>query len=115
MKVKLIVTAAWVLASAVTTHAHAADAVVTSPDGRVGIRIAADGASFSVMRRGETLIATSKLGLDLDGVPALGALVLESRKDVLVDNQIALIATKAANARDHYRGSTLAFREATDG
>ncbi|HJV62184.1 MAG TPA: glycoside hydrolase family 97 protein, partial [Albitalea sp.] len=66
---------------------------------------------FSIARRGETVIAASPLGLDLEGAPAFGALKLESREDALVDRTIPLVATKAANARDHYRGATLTFRE----
>jgi alpha-glucosidase len=91
------------------------DAVLASPDGRVAIRIADDGATFTVTRRGETVIAASALGLELDGSPALGALALESRKDVAVDRTIPLVATKASSARDRYRGATLAFREAGGG
>jgi len=94
--------------------AQAADAVITSPDGRVALRIADDGSQFSVSRRGEAVIAASPLGLDLDG-PALGALTLESRHDVAEDRVIPLVATKAATARDHYRGATLAFRTAGGG
>jgi alpha-glucosidase len=101
--------ALWVLGNAA---AHAADATIASPDGRTALRIAADGASFSVTRRGETVIAASPLGLDLDGEPALAPLKLESREDTAADRTTALVATKSASARDHYRGATLAFREA---
>jgi len=94
--------------------AQAADAVITSPDGRVALRIADDGSQFSISRRGEAVIAPSPLGLDLDG-QALGALTLESRQDVSEDRVIPLVATKAATARDHYRGATLTFREAGAG
>jgi len=94
--------------------AQAADAVITSPDGRVALRIADDGSQFSISRRGEAVIAPSPLGLDLDG-QALGALTLESRQDVAEDRVIPLVATKAATARDHYRGATLTFREAGAG
>lgn len=104
--------AAWALTAAT---AYAADALVTSPDGRTTLRVAEDGSSFSIVRRGETVIAASPLGLELDGAPALGALKLESREDANVDRTIPLIATKASSARDHYRGATLAFREAGGG
>jgi alpha-glucosidase len=102
----------WALTAAA---AHGADAAITSPDGRTTLRVAEDGATFSVARRGETVIAASPLGLELDGAPGLGALKLESREDVVVDRTIPLVATKAASARDHYRGATLAFREAGGG
>jgi alpha-glucosidase len=92
--------------------AVAADAVIASPDGRVEIRIAADGSTFSVVRDQEPVIAESPLGLEFDDAPPLGPLVLESRKEVSVDRTFPLIATKASSARDHYRGATLTFREA---
>ncbi|WP_428312878.1 hypothetical protein [Hydrocarboniphaga sp.] len=89
MNAKRIVAAAWILASAgMTQMVHAADAFVTSPDGRVGIRTTADGASFSVTRGRETLVVTSTLGLYLEGAPAL-----EARKDTVVDRKIPLVAT----------------------
>jgi alpha-glucosidase len=101
--------ALWALA---LSAAHAADVLVTSPDRRTALRIAEDGATFSVVRRGETVIAASPLGLELEGAPPLGALKLESRQETKVDRSIPLVATKAASARDRYRAATLAFREA---
>ena len=47
MKTTHIATALLALAA---THAHAADAVVTSPGGQVALRIADDGSSFSIVR-----------------------------------------------------------------
>ncbi|NVM74453.1 alpha-glucosidase [Duganella sp. SG902] len=97
---------------ALTARAAAGpDAVLTSPDGRTTIRIAADASRFSVARLGEAVIADSPLGLELDDAPQLAALALEGRADSTVDRTIPLIATKAASARDHYRGATLTFRE----
>src|SRR5688572_14665598 len=84
---------------------------VVSPSGHAVIRIDDDGSRFSVLRRGETVIAPSPLGLELDGAAAFGALVLERREDTEVDRNIPLIATKASVARDRYRGATLTFRE----
>jgi alpha-glucosidase len=94
------------------SQAHSADTVITSPGGLVAIRIADDGASYSVVRRGETVITRSALGLELEGQPAFGTLKLEARQDAAEDRVIPLVATKAATARDHYRGATLSFREA---
>jgi alpha-glucosidase len=94
------------------TGAQAADLVVSSPDGRVQLRIADDASSFSVVRKGETVIAASPLGLELDGQPGFGLLKLESRQDTKEDRVIPLVATKAASARDHYTGATIGFREA---
>lgn len=106
---RLLLTAAALALAA--TAAQAADATVTSPNGRVVLRIADDGASFSVSRGGEAVIAASPLGLEFDGQPALGTLSLVSREDVAVDRVIPLVATKAASARDHYRGATLVFSD----
>ena len=91
----------------------AAPIIVSSPDGSIAIRIEKDASQFSISRRGKPVVAASPLGLELDGAPAFGALALEKREDVQVDKTIPLIATKAAAARDHYRGATLAFRERT--
>jgi len=101
-----------VLWALTTAAAHGADALVTSPDGRIALGIAQDATTFNVTRRGESVIAASQLGLELDGEP-LGPLRLESREDVQVDRAIPLVATKAASARDRYRGATLGFREVT--
>jgi len=56
-------------AACALASAHGADTVVASPDGRVAIRIAADGTTYAVTRGGEAVIAASPLGLGLDGVP----------------------------------------------
>ena len=104
--------ASWALA---LSAAHGAEQTITSPDGRIALRIADDGSTFSVSRRAESVIATSPLGLELEGESRLVSLKLESREDAAVDQTIVLTATKAASARDHYRGATLSFREAGGG
>ena len=91
--------------------AAAAPATVTSPDGRVAIRIDEDAGHFAISRGGKAVIAPSPLGLEFDGAAEFGPLALESREDVNVDRNIPLVATKAATARDHYRGTTLVFKE----
>ncbi|XHS77411.1 glycoside hydrolase family 97 protein [Burkholderiaceae bacterium UC74_6] len=108
MKTRSIAT---ILLALFAAQVHAADTVVSSPNGRVVLRVAEDGGSFSISRGGEAVIATSPLGLELDGQLAFGALTMESREDVAEDRVIPLVATKAATARDHYRGATLTFRE----
>jgi alpha-glucosidase len=95
--------------------AQAADLAVTSPNGSVELRIADDASSFSVSRRGEAVIASSPLGLELDGQPPFGLLKLASSQHTKEDRVIPLVATKAATARDHYVGATLGFREAGSG
>ena len=84
---------------------------IASPNGGAVISIERDASRFSVARAGETIIANSPLGLELDGVPGFGPLTLEKQASVSVDRTIPLVATKAAEARDHYRGATLVFRE----
>nr|WP_052170252.1 glycoside hydrolase family 97 protein [Massilia sp. JS1662] len=95
-------------------YAAAEQVTVTSPDGRAAIRIARDGGSYVVTRGGETVIAASPLGLEFDGQPVAGALVLEKVTKTSVDRAIPLVATKASTARDHYRAATLQFRDRAD-
>jgi alpha-glucosidase len=100
-----------VISAVVTPQAFAGPVTIASPDGHAAIRIEDDASRFSVQWRGETVVAASPLGVELDGAPAFGALVLDGREDAEVDRNIPLIATKASVARDHYRGATLTFRE----
>jgi alpha-glucosidase len=111
MKHSLTLLAAAAAALCLPAGCALAAATVTSPDGSIAIRIEDDASRFTVSRAGKAVIAPSPLGLDLDGVPAFGVLALESRDDVEVDRSIPLVASKAASARDHYRGATLAFKE----
>jgi alpha-glucosidase len=94
--------------------APAGPVTVKSPNGRAAIRIARDGASYVVTRGGETVIASSPLGLEFDGQPDLGRLALEKVTTTSTDRQIPLVATKASSARDHYRAATLQFRDRAD-
>ena len=103
-----IVSAAWMMAA---SSAFAGPIAISSPDGHAEIRIEDDASRFSVLWRGETVVAASPLGVELDGAPTFGALVLDAREDTEVDRNIPLIATKASVAHDHYRGVTLTFRE----
>lgn len=102
-----MVVAVWAAAG----PAVAGQVAIPSPAGQAEIRIEDDASRFSVLWRGETVVAASPLGLELDGAPAFGALVLERREDTEVDREIPLVATKASVARDRYRGATLTFRE----
>ena len=108
---KLTAAAAALLLLLPAAWASAAPAIIASPDGRSVIRIEDDASRFSITHAGEVVIAASPLGLELDGAADFGALALERREDVKVDRIIPLVATKAARARDHYRGATLVFRE----
>ncbi len=104
-----IAIATW--AATAAASAFAGQVAIVSPDGRAAIRVEDDASRFSVLWRGETVVAASPLGLELDGAPAFGALKLESREDADVDREIPLIATKVSVARDRYRGATLTFLE----
>ena len=72
-----IVAAVWAVMAG---SAFAGQLAIPSPAGQAEIRIEDDASRFSVLWRGETVIAASPLGLELDGAPALGALMLESRR-----------------------------------
>ncbi|MCS0632301.1 glycoside hydrolase family 97 protein [Telluria mixta] len=117
MNTRMMTMAAAVLAalSGAACAASAGQVTVTSPDGRAAIRIARDGGSYVVTRGGETVIAASPLGLEFDGQPDLGKLVLEKVTKSATDQVIPLVATKASSARDHYRAATLHFRDRADG
>ena len=117
MHTRMMTLAAAVLA-AVGGAAHAAPAgqvTVTSPNGRAAIKIARDGGSYAVTRGGEAVIAASPLGLEFDGQPDFGGLVLDKVTRSSADREIPLVATKASSARDHYRAATLHFRDRADG
>lgn len=103
-----MVVAVWAVAAG---SAVAGQVAIPSPSGQAEIRIEDDASRFSVLWRGETVVAASPLGLELDGAPAFGTLTLERREESEVDREIPLVATKASVARDHYRGATLTFRE----
>jgi hypothetical protein len=80
----------------------------------IHLAIAAPALAASGAHAADAVIAPSPLEPALDG-PALGALTRESREDVARDRVIPLVATKAATARDQYRGATLTFCEACAG
>ncbi|WP_413675346.1 glycoside hydrolase family 97 protein [Massilia cellulosiltytica] len=114
MNIRMLTLAVLAAFSGAASAASAGQVAVTSPNGRAVIKIARDGGSYVVTRGGETVIAASPLGLEFDGQPDLGALVLEKVTKTSVDRAIPLVATKASSARDHYRAATLQFRDRTD-
>ncbi|WP_343684633.1 glycoside hydrolase family 97 protein [Asticcacaulis sp.] len=93
--------------------AMAAQVVTTSPDKALQIAISEDGRTFSVTRRSEPLIIDSPLGLDLAEGADVSALKLQKVERGKMDRTLPLVATKAAEARDHYRYARLRF-ETTD-
>ncbi len=114
MNIRMLTLAVLAAFSGAACAASAGQVAVTSPNGRAVIKIARDGGSYVVTRGGETVIAASPLGLEFDGQPDLGALVLEKVTKTSVDRAIPLVATKASSARDHYRAATLQFRDRAD-
>ena len=114
MNIRMLTLAVLAAFSGAACASSAGQVAVTSPNGRAIIKIARDGGSYVVTRGGETVIAASPLGLEFDGQPDLGALVLEKVTKTSVDRAIPLVATKASSARDHYRAATLQFRDRTD-
>ncbi|WP_296611112.1 glycoside hydrolase family 97 protein [Sphingomonas sp.] len=91
--------------------AQTATLAVSSPDHRNEIAISRDGATFSIRRDGQPVIATSPLGIELADRPAWARMTLSRRVDRAVDRNVRLVAGKSAIARDHYRQSLLTFRE----
>ncbi len=116
MNTRMMTLAAAVLAafSGAACAATAGQVAVTSPNGKAAIKIARDGGSYVVTRGGETVLAKSALGLEFDGQPDLGRLVLEKVTKSTTDREIPLVATKASSARDHYRAATFHFRDRAD-
>jgi alpha-glucosidase len=92
--------------------AAAARIVVSSPDGKVELRIAADGSGYTAARNHED-IASGKLGLQLTEGKGFAPLVLAGRTPQSVNTIHPLTATKADQAPDVYNGERLVFREAT--
>lgn len=89
--------------------AWAAPAVVTSPDGKITIRIEDDASRFTVARQGQPVIAASPLGLEFDRAPELGALALEKREDGAAPNDVR------RSQRDVTASDQLTLRLATAG
>jgi alpha-glucosidase len=101
-----------ILSALLASSVFAKSEVVRSPDGRTVMQVESDGTRFSLSRAGETVIASSPLGLELDGQPDLTRLVLEKHEKIAIDRVLRLTASKAAISRDHYNGATFTFREA---
>ena len=114
MNMRMLTLAVLAAFSGTASAASSGQVAVTSPNGRAVIKIARDGGSYAVTRGGETVIAASPLGLEFDGQPEFGALVLEKVTRTSADRAIPLVATKASSARDRYRAATLQFRDRAD-
>lgn len=89
----------------------ASQIIVTSPDKKAEIRIAADGASYSVYRKGEPIMSASPMGLELSNAPDFSELEVIDVKKQSQRRDIPLTATKSKAARDWYNGAVVTFRE----
>jgi alpha-glucosidase len=84
---------------------------LSSPDGTIHMKIARDGSTLSVSRKGEQILAPSPLGLELSGSPDFSLLQLVGVKRETHRQAIPLTATKARGALDYYEGAQISFRE----
>ncbi|WP_145203655.1 glycoside hydrolase family 97 protein [Sphingobium sp. B2] len=95
--------------------AAAAPVAILSPDHSIAISVSPDGKSYSVTRKGEMIVKDAPLGLDIANEPDFGPLTLVDVAKQRVDRTIPLVATKASEARDHYNGAVIRFRERAAG
>lgn len=91
----------------------ASQIIVASPDGTAEIKIAGDGATYSISRKGESIVSASPIGLELTDAPDFRSLEVVAIKRQRQRRTIPLIATKARTARDWYNGAIVTFREKT--
>ncbi|EGF90009.1 alpha-glucosidase SusB [Asticcacaulis biprosthecium C19] len=90
--------------------AAATQIVLSSPDGKVELRMAADGSAFTAARNSEE-VASGHPGLQLAGAPEFSDLVLIKQTTFSENRTYQLTATKADHAQDSYNGQRLTFRE----
>ena len=103
--------AAALAASALIAPALAADfpATLLSPDRQIVVKLAQSGdgqITYSIERRGETLITPSPLRVSLKEGD-LSSVDVQETKAVTANVVRKLVATKAAEARDHYNELTI--------
>ncbi len=105
-------------AIALAGAADAKSATVQSPDGTISITVSGDAATaptYTITRRGETIVAPSPLGFTFtDDMATANAPVRELRR-TSIDRTLPLVATKAAQARDHYNEAVVALGAPADG
>jgi alpha-glucosidase len=91
--------------------AAAAPVAIMSPDQSIAISVASDGRTYSVTRKGEVIVKDAPLGLDMANEPDFSELKLVDTRKQAVNRTIPLTATKASEAKDHYNGAVIRFRE----
>jgi alpha-glucosidase len=92
--------------------AHAQDLRLSSPDGAIRFSLGqSDGQTlaYSIERDGETVIAPSPLGFSFADRSGTGAMTARETGRTSVDRRLPLVATKAAQARDHYNEMTVSL------
>lgn len=82
-----------------------------SPNHATRIEIASDASTLWLSHKGEQILAGSPLGLELAHSPGFGKLGLVGTKRATVRRTIALTASKARSALDHYNSALMTFRE----
>jgi len=95
--------------------AAAAASVLTlaSPDKSIEFKLSDDGATYSVSRKGEQIVAPSPLGLVLAQAAPYAPLSRVSVRRERYRQTLPLIATKAARASDFYDAIVVRYRESS--
>ncbi|MGZ6041811.1 MAG: glycoside hydrolase family 97 protein [Asticcacaulis sp.] len=89
----------------------AAGLVLTSPDKSIELTLSADGAHYSVSRKGEEIVTSSPLGVVLAQAEPYGPMAEIRVKKARHSGKIALVATKSASAADSYNGMSVTYGE----
>jgi len=84
---------------------------VASPDKSIEFRLSDDGATYSVTRKGEQIVAPSPLGLVLAQAAPYAPLSRVAVRSERHRQMLPLIATKAAQASDSYNAIVVRYRE----
>ena len=108
-----IAMAAWTMA-VVAQPVAAADLQVASPDGKIVVRFAPETLRYRIDYQDRPVIAASRLGLELDGQPALqdGFRVVSATPDSH-DETWTPVCGERSKVRNHYRELTVDLEETT--
>ncbi|PTQ13088.1 alpha-glucosidase [Sphingomonas oleivorans] len=100
---------------AASAQQPAAPLELKSPDGSISVSFTPSVGDqpplYQVTRKGEVVIASSPLGLNLYDVTPFGPLEVVAANRASADRSYKLTATKTATARDHYNELTVSLRE----
>jgi len=115
---KLLSLPALVLLAALPSAAQSEPVVLQSPDGAIGISIAARQGqlAYRVDFRGRPVLQWSKLGLVLESSPAIGpAMRIESSRPSSHDETWVPVAGKTSSIRNHYNAVSVETVETASG